>query len=313
MGRGKELDTKSPPDIEIQESGEIYFFYRPKVEKEEAHSSDDIQRMYIVLRPESGERPVEVKQDVNDSPPKTAEGGHGAQEVNIEKQPLMRLIVMGRKSLPDPSKKRGRPSWGFVELVTTNIQDVKDALKGEEYDTKTRGHRHKPPARPLAEGFYRILRHHHTKDKKDDNKKMHTHLIYKLELPSEPESENQPQEALNVENEASFLIQIKNPDPNQQGRTEFTGLKRKRRAAFPAHLQAQFGKLRYHPADPPDFLNYEGCEFLLIAASSDVQEELGLDLETEEAHDHASCSDLVNTFGVGERGSADALPKGVWV
>nr|GEX43336.1 hypothetical protein [Tanacetum cinerariifolium] len=37
----------------------------------------------------------------------------------------------GTKSLPDPaSKKKGRPYWGFVEMVTTNIQDIKDALKG---------------------------------------------------------------------------------------------------------------------------------------------------------------------------------------
>lgn len=46
----------------IQERGEILFFYRPKVEREEAHSADDVQRLYIVLRPESGERAVEEKQ-----------------------------------------------------------------------------------------------------------------------------------------------------------------------------------------------------------------------------------------------------------
>lgn len=58
---------------------------------------------------------------------------------------LIRLIVMGRKSLPDINKsKRTRPYWGFVEMVTTNINDLKDALKGEEHDTKTRGHRHTP-------------------------------------------------------------------------------------------------------------------------------------------------------------------------
>ena len=51
------------------------------------------------------------------------------QEVNIEKEPLLRLIVMGKKSLPDPTKK-GPPYWGFVEMVTTNIEDVKTTLKG---------------------------------------------------------------------------------------------------------------------------------------------------------------------------------------
>jgi t-SNARE complex subunit (syntaxin) len=46
----------------MQERGEIFFFYRPKVNMEEAHSADDVQRLYIIMRPESGERAVEVKQ-----------------------------------------------------------------------------------------------------------------------------------------------------------------------------------------------------------------------------------------------------------
>lgn len=46
----------------MQERGCIFFFYRPKVSKEEAHGPDDVQRLYIVLRPESGERTVEEKQ-----------------------------------------------------------------------------------------------------------------------------------------------------------------------------------------------------------------------------------------------------------
>ncbi|GJS36994.1 2-methylene-furan-3-one reductase [Tanacetum coccineum] len=71
------------------------------------------------------------------------------KEVNIEKEQLMRFIVMGQKTDPT-SKKKGMPYLGFVEMVTTNIQDIKDALKGEEYETKTRGHRHKPPARALG-------------------------------------------------------------------------------------------------------------------------------------------------------------------
>jgi len=48
--------------------------------------------------------------------------------VNVEEQPLLRLVVMGKKSLPDPAK-HGRPYWGYVELVTTKLQDIKNALK----------------------------------------------------------------------------------------------------------------------------------------------------------------------------------------
>jgi hypothetical protein len=50
-------------DACVQEKGEVFFFYRPKVGKEEAHSPDDVQRMYVVLRPESvPDRGVEEKQ-----------------------------------------------------------------------------------------------------------------------------------------------------------------------------------------------------------------------------------------------------------
>ncbi|KAM7260157.1 hypothetical protein ACFE04_015898 [Oxalis oulophora] len=136
---------------------------------------------------------------------------------------------------------------------------------------------------------------------------MHTHLIYKLELPS-PDKKHEPQESLNIEREGSFIIQIKNPE--QPGRSQFRGLSNKRKAKFPAHLQGEMGHLSYHPADPPDLLNYEGCEFLLISASDDVEAELGLELKIEEGND-VSCSDLVKTFG--ESSSTDALLKGTWV
>ncbi|TXG69614.1 hypothetical protein EZV62_004549 [Acer yangbiense] len=255
MGQGQEHKTRTDPQLEIQERGEIFFFYRPKVGKEEAHSAEDVQRLYLVLRPESGERSVEEKQHPesgkeglktgkSDSQGKkhAAEGGHGSQEVNIEKEPLLRFIVMGKKSLPDPSKKL-RPYWGFVEMVTTKIQDVKAALGAED-------------------------------------------------------KENEPQESLNIEREGSFLLQIKNPDQHGGGSSsQFRGLQNKRKAVFPAHLQGQFGPKRYCPADPTDFLNHEGCEFLLISASDDIEKELGLELETEEGEADESCSDLVKTFG----------------
>lgn len=297
-----------------------------------------MQRLYIVLRPESGERPVEEKQppdsgkegekifevskdgkedtkdEKNNKDEKNAgkgkdqlgsEGSHGSEEVNIEKQPLFRFIVMGRKSLPDPTQ-RSRPYWGFVEMVTKKLDDVKEALKGEEYDTATRGHRRKPPARALAEGVYRILRH-----QLGSNKKAHTHLIYKLEFPPSDE-ENEPQESLNIEREASFIIQIKNPEQGSSS-GQFRSLKAKRKSLFPASLQSQMGPRRFVPADPPDFLNYEGCEFLLISASDDLEEELGLELkvEVEETRAEKSCSDLIQMFG--EVASPKPLLSGTWV
>ncbi|KAI4387510.1 hypothetical protein MLD38_005338 [Melastoma candidum] len=326
MGQGHDLKTRDDRPVEILERGEIFMFYRPKVDREEAHGPDDVQRLYIVLRPESGERPVEEKQDPlsgkegskkqesgDNSGERVgaSEGGHGSQEVNIEKEPLLRLLVMGKKSLPDPSK-RSRPFWGFVEMVATRIDDVKEALRGEDYDTLTRGHRHTTEARAVGEGIYRILRHK-SAGKGKSSSRNHTHLVYKLEFPREDEK-NEPQHFLNIEREASFLIQIKNPDQgggvSGSSSSRFRGLQSKRRAAFPAHLQGGFGQRGFCPADPPDFLNYEGCEFLLIAASDDVEEELGLELETESS----SCSDLMRMFEMEDDSTAILRPllRGTW-
>ncbi|KAI5414301.1 hypothetical protein KIW84_058437 [Lathyrus oleraceus] len=218
------------------------------------------------------------------------------EQVNIEKQALFRFIVMGRKKLPDP-KEKSRPYWGFVEMVTTKVDQVKNALRGVEYETSTKGHRHTSHARALGEGIYRIVRH-----KQEDGKRSHTHLIYKLEFPGEGEKK-EPQQELNIEREGSFIIQIKNPEKGGGG-----GLQKKRKAVFPAHLQGELGHVRFGPADPPDFLNYEGCEFLLISASDDIEHELGLKLVTEE------CSDLLNTFKFAQDDDASVTPflKGIW-
>lgn len=334
MGQGTEVKTRPEPEVEIQEKGEVFFFYRPKVDKEEAHSPDDVQRMYIVLRPESvPERAVEEKQAPDsgkegkkrktrhggDDKGGGDEGGHGKEEVNVEERPLLRLIVMGKKSLPDPAK-HGRPFWGYVDLVTTDVQDIKDALRGEDYETKTRGKRHQSAARALGEGVYRIVKHDAPGGR---GGRTHTHLVYKLELPlpsaqGGEDGVGEPQEAMNVEPEASFLVQIKNPAQGGSGGGGFGGLQGKRKAAYPEHLQEQFGSNRYAPADPPDLLNYEGCELLLISASDDVEEELGLELHTEtenetedgEGRTGAGCSDLVKMFG--EVADVKPLLSGSW-
>lgn len=49
---------------------------------------------------------------------------------------------------------------------------------------------------------------------------------------------------------------------------------------------------------------------LLISASDDIEEELGLELKAEGEAD-PSCSDLLETFG--ETAPVDALLRGTWV
>lgn len=109
------------------ERGELYFFYRPKVDEEHPKGRGDIQRMYMVMHPDGKQR--------------------------------YRLAVIGKKKLPDPSHSGGERYWGFVETVRKSSEPIRDDLSREEYGTKTRGTRHVPGARPAGEGVYRIVRH----------------------------------------------------------------------------------------------------------------------------------------------------------
>ncbi|XP_051120047.1 uncharacterized protein LOC127243872 [Andrographis paniculata] len=278
------IETKpNTNSLHILEKGDIFFFYRPKVAKEAAHGESDVQQFYLFLRPQN------------------SGGGDGSSDGGAQPQAAaVRYIIMGRKRLPEESERR--PFWGFVQMVTKQIQHLKDALKGEIYETTTKGQRHLPDARAAGEGVYSILSHNR------GSNQTHTHLVYKLEFPVEGNVEGSgPQEALNIAREASFIIQIKNPDHHVQ--SGFRGLDKKRKAVYPARLQGIFGHRRYHPADPPDFLDYEGCEFLLISASDDLEQELGLEIGSEGA---GECSDLVNMLGESTV-ATQPLFEGTWI
>jgi hypothetical protein len=43
-------------DLKILEQGDIFFFYRPKVDSKEIKSIDDIRRFYMVLCPEDEQK-----------------------------------------------------------------------------------------------------------------------------------------------------------------------------------------------------------------------------------------------------------------
>ena len=100
----------------LLEYGDIYFAYRPKVEAQIARGFDDVARLYMILSPH-------VKRSY-------------------------RLIIIGEKHLPAVSSGGDRKSWGFVEKVASRPEEVEDQLDAEVYETKTRGERQLPPARP---------------------------------------------------------------------------------------------------------------------------------------------------------------------
>ncbi|MDA8166023.1 MAG: hypothetical protein M0017_13445 [Desulfobacteraceae bacterium] len=168
-----------------------------------------------------------------------------------------RLAVIGGKRLPEPGHK-GQRFWGFVDLVRKSPASLRDELSGDQYRTKTRSERHVPAARPAGEGVYRLLRHGG-----------HTHLVYALELPKEP---GEVQEELRIEPEASYTISVKNPEaPSPRG----VGLRPSERAELPKSLMEVFRGRRFAEADPPELLDREGADLVLIAAAEDLKEEMG--------------------------------------
>ncbi|RUS19611.1 hypothetical protein BC937DRAFT_87200 [Endogone sp. FLAS-F59071] len=221
----------------IQESGHIYFFYRPKVDAPEVNGAEDVQRLYLVLKP---------------SHTKLA----GSQATSASAQPKTRLVVVTRKKLPE-IQNRSR-YWGFVRKATSNVEELANYLDEEKYGTKTKGSRKLQPARPAGEGVYAIVEHNG-----------HTHLAYILTLPKEP---GEVQEAFNIGKEGSYIISVKNPEkPNPP----YAGLSASQKARFPSHLQEAFHNLRFIPVSTPEYLNVDNCEILLIGTSEDVSSELG--------------------------------------
>jgi hypothetical protein len=207
---------------------------------------------------------------------------------------LYRFIIIGEKRLPAVSGGGDRKTWGFVEKVASRPEEVEDELDPETYPTKTRGERHLAAARPAGEGVYAIARH-----------SGHTHLAYALELPAEP---GEVQQALNIVKEGSYIIVVKNPEaPSPPD----VGLDESRRARFPKELQERFAGRRFIPADPPDFLDYEGAEILLVGARQDVFAELGLKLNPE--HETEATAEIFNDLKM-ERSLHPLTPlfKGNW-
>ena len=190
-----------------------------------------------------------------------------------------RLIVIGAKRLPalgsdDRALSSGdRKTWGFVDKVAPRAEEVEDELDPRTYQTETRGERHVAPARPAGEGVYALVRHGE-----------HSHLAYALELPATP---GEVQRAMNIVQEGSYIVAVKNPAaPSPEG----VGLDETRRARLPKTLAARFGGRRFIALDPPDFLDYEGVEIVLVGARANVGEELGIDLEP--AHETAATAEI---------------------
>jgi hypothetical protein len=226
------------------EFGDIFFFFRPKIEAtEEVKGVEDVQRFYMVTCPEEGK----VKKT----------------------KPIYRLFLLGAKQLPEiveGKSKSTERNWALNILTTSDPEDIKqEILVPAEYSTETRGERRMAAASPAGEGKYSIVQH--------DN---HTELAYILELPEVP---GPTQREFEIKKEASYIISVKNPDISVKGFAAFSST---RKPEYPMDITEKFGNKRWINVDDPQLLNYENTQLLLIGArKKDVEQELGLDINEE--------------------------------
>jgi hypothetical protein len=204
-----------------------------------------------------------------------------------------RLIVLGQKHLPE-IREGGERVWGYVNKVGREPREIEDELEQETYGTKTRGERVRPAARPAGEGIYAIVRHGD-----------HTHLAYALELPPRP---GKVQGELEIGPEGSYVLSVKNPErPSPPG----VGLRGDRKADFPEHLQGRFRGRRFMDVDPPELLDYEGAEVLLVGAAEDVSDELGIRLDPQ--RETADTAEIFNQFKLErDQHPTEPLFRGEW-
>lgn len=215
----------------IIEQGDVFFFYRPRLGVEEVDDLVDVQRFFLILKPDRKRR--------------------------------FRRIILGRKRLPDP--REHEREWAFVYEVDDDPAELREEIRGKVYETRTRGVRVEPAARPVGEGRYAIVDH-----------EGHTHFAYVLELPEEPGA---AQDLFRIRPEASYIVAVRNPAAEAP---PGVGLRPAQRPGYPPELMERFGNRRFIALDDPQFLDIEGTELVLIGAADDPEAELGVRLDREQ-------------------------------
>ena len=110
-----------------------------------------------------------------------------------ESKNLYRLLVIGKKSLPEIRESEARSSERYRARVGGIFDDpiqLTNELLSKEF-------REGDMARPVGEGKYAIVDHNN-----------HTELAFVLELPKEL---GEAQKELGIEKEASYIITVINP------------------------------------------------------------------------------------------------------
>jgi len=264
----EEADTNEYPFTPgVIERGHIYFFYRPKVQHEEVHSIDDVGKLHMLLVPNVSGADAEqmnlVAQGADAAPP---------PESTTKDKKHFRLIIVGKKKLPDPEHERHVPIWATVIFLGDNLHDLEKKLGEKTYETKTRGTRHTPPVRLAGRGVYAIVNSQGNVPSRNA-----THLGYHLSHPTEL---GDVQKALGIHIASSFVIQVKNPKAEAPA-GQRVGLPESRRAMYSEGIMKHvFGRgekgrssigLRFTNCNCIELLEHEGAELLLIPARTGTE------------------------------------------
>ncbi len=128
------------------EQGDIFFFYRPKIDSEVVKDIESVQRFYMVTSPDNSD--------------------------------LHRIFLIGQKQLPEIVEGKTNSeetNWALNVLTSSDADEIRKEFLPAEYQTETRGTRRMGAAVPAGEGKYSIVEH-----------EGHSELAYILELPEEP-------------------------------------------------------------------------------------------------------------------------------
>ena len=232
----------TPMQSTILEQGDIFFFYRPKV-RSEVESIDDVRRFFVVLAPESN-----------------------------DKKNLFRLLLIGKKSLPEIRETEARSSeryWARVGGVFNDPTELTKELLSKEF-------REGDMARPVGEGKYAILDHNN-----------HTELAFVLELPKEL---GEAQKELGIEKEASYIITVINPKiPKREEYLPTTEDAPK----YPESVLNDFSDdENFVPLSRNlKFIDYQNTQIILIGAREGrdtLTQELGITVENESKNDDSA-------------------------
>jgi hypothetical protein len=130
----------------VIEHGDIFFFYRPKIDTEEVKDIEGVQRFYMVTSPDNSDK--------------------------------YRVFLIGQKQLPEILEGKSNSeerNWALNVLTSSNPNEIRKEFLPAEYKTETRGTRRTSSAVPAGEGKYSIVEH-----------EGHSELACILELPEEP-------------------------------------------------------------------------------------------------------------------------------